>query len=69
MESHAQLSVSLLVIWVLICFYMLGVAADKFFCPSLERIAAFLQLAPDVAGATLLSFGNSAPDVFTQIAA
>eukprot|EP00240_Pyramimonas_obovata_P005867 CAMPEP_0118941076 /NCGR_PEP_ID=MMETSP1169-20130426/33011_1 /TAXON_ID=36882 /ORGANISM="Pyramimonas obovata, Strain CCMP722" /LENGTH=331 /DNA_ID=CAMNT_0006885741 /DNA_START=510 /DNA_END=1501 /DNA_ORIENTATION=- len=69
MEGHANLSVGILVFWVFVCFYALGVAADKFFCPSLERIAAFLQLAPDVAGATLLSFGNSAPDVFTQIAA
>jgi sodium/potassium/calcium exchanger 6 len=69
MAGHPHLSVGFLVFWVFVCFYGLGKAADNFFCPSLERIAAYLQLSPDVAGATLLSFGNSSPDVFTLIAA
>jgi hypothetical protein len=44
-------------------------AADKFFCPAVDDVSEMLKLPPDVAGATLLSFGNGAPDVFTQIAA
>ncbi|EFJ46589.1 Ca2+/H+ antiporter, cation antiporter, membrane protein [Volvox carteri f. nagariensis] len=43
--------------------------AERFFCPSLELISEYLRLPPCVAGATLLSFGNGAPDVFTQLAA
>lgn len=48
---------------------MLMTASERFFCPSLELIAAYLKLPPSVAGATLLSFGNGAPDLFTQLAA
>jgi sodium/potassium/calcium exchanger 6 len=39
------------------------------YSPALENVAAALRLPEDVAGATLLSFGNGAPDVFAQIAA
>lgn len=44
-------------------------AADLFFAPSVAVFADSLHLSPDVAGATLLAFGNAAPDIFTQIAA
>ena len=50
-------------------FYVLATVAERFFCPALENVAAALRLPEDVAGATLLSFGNGAPDVFAQIAA
>jgi len=32
-----------------------------------ERISEALKLSPALAGVTLLSFGNGAPDVFTQL--
>ena len=35
--------------------------------PSQERISETLRLSPAVAGVTLLSFGNGAPDIFTQM--
>eukprot|EP00240_Pyramimonas_obovata_P004504 CAMPEP_0118960708 /NCGR_PEP_ID=MMETSP1169-20130426/63775_1 /TAXON_ID=36882 /ORGANISM="Pyramimonas obovata, Strain CCMP722" /LENGTH=366 /DNA_ID=CAMNT_0006908859 /DNA_START=664 /DNA_END=1762 /DNA_ORIENTATION=+ len=44
-------------------------AADAFFAPAVGIISDRLRLPPDVAGATLLAFGNGAPDFFTQIAA
>jgi sodium/potassium/calcium exchanger 6 len=50
-------------------FYILATVAERFFCPALENVAAAMRLPEDVAGATLLSFGNGAPDVFAQIAA
>jgi len=53
----------------LVLFYALAVAADRFFCPAVDTVSTLLNLPPDVAGATLLSFGNGAPDVFTQVAA
>ena len=43
-------------------FYILATVAERFFCPALENIAAALRIPEDVAGATLLSFGNGAPD-------
>jgi Ca2+/Na+ antiporter len=53
----------------MVIFYALAVAADQFFCPAVDTISEIFKLPPDVAGATLLSFGNGAPDVFTQVAA
>jgi len=41
----------------------------RFFTPALTNVAKWLKMSDDVAGATLLSFGNGSPDVFTQIAA
>lgn len=34
----------------------------------MELISEWLKLPPVLAGATLLSFGNGAPDIFTQLA-
>jgi sodium/potassium/calcium exchanger 6 len=62
-------SFALLLGAMVICLGFLLTAAERFFCPSLELISDFLRLPPAVAGATLLSFGNGAPDVFTQLAA
>ena len=50
-------------------FGTLAVTAEQFFVPALKNIATALRLSDDVAGATLLSFGNGAPDIFAQIAA
>ena len=63
------LSVAILVVTVAVLFVVLLTTAERFFCPALETISAYLRLPPAVAGATLLSFGNGAPDVFTQLAA
>jgi K+-dependent Na+/Ca+ exchanger-like protein len=41
--------------------------ADRFFLVSLENIAKWLKLSPDVAGATLLAFGTSAPELSTAM--
>jgi sodium/potassium/calcium exchanger 6 len=55
--------------WCLLLFACLVVVAERFWTPSVELIAEALQLSPCVAGATLLSFGNGAPDILSQIAA
>ena len=47
----------------------LSMSAEMFFAPAVSNIAAWLRLSDDVAGATLLAFGNGAPDFFTQVAA
>ena len=46
----------------------LGSTADNFLMPQLHYLSEMLRLSPDVAGVTLLAFGNGAPDVFSAIA-
>jgi len=56
-------------ILVIALFATLATTAERFFVPALQNVSAALRLSDDVAGATLLSFGNGAPDIFAQIAA
>ena len=44
----------------------LAILADDFFCPTLDIIAGYMKLSPDVAGATLQAAGGSAPELFTS---
>lgn len=67
--SRQWLSTAILVAMIALLFVVLLTAAERFFCPALELVSSRLRLSPAVAGATLLSFGNGAPDVFMQLAA
>lgn len=58
-----------LLLWVAFLFSMLFLGVKHFFVPALEIMSKALHLPDDIAGATLLAFGNGSPDVFTQIAA
>uniref|UniRef100_A0ABD2XKR0 Sodium/calcium exchanger membrane region domain-containing protein n=1 Tax=Trichogramma kaykai TaxID=54128 RepID=A0ABD2XKR0_9HYME len=53
--------------WLLYLFLILGTTSDNFFCPSLSVIAAVLRLSENIAGVTILAFGNGAPDIFTSL--
>ncbi|XP_057206106.1 sodium/potassium/calcium exchanger 3 isoform X1 [Triplophysa rosa] len=48
-------------------FYALAIVCDVYFVPSLERICENLQLSEDVAGATFMAAGSSAPELFTSL--
>ncbi|XP_042747390.1 mitochondrial sodium/calcium exchanger protein isoform X4 [Lagopus leucura] len=63
------LPVGLYVLWLLYLFVILGVTAEKFFCPNLSAISTTLKLSHNVAGVTFLAFGNGAPDVFSAVVA
>lgn len=56
------------IIWTLILFIALGVAATDFLCPALFMISKSLNMSQSVAGVTLIAFGNGSPDVFAAIA-
>ncbi|CAL8352180.1 unnamed protein product [Merluccius merluccius] len=57
-----------LVIYFMIIFYMLlavAIVCDDYFLPSLEVISDRLGLSQDVAGATFMAAGSSAPELVT----
>ncbi|XP_017753047.1 PREDICTED: putative sodium/calcium exchanger 7 [Eufriesea mexicana] len=57
----------MMIIWLLYLFLILGTTSDNFFCPSLAVIADVLRLSDNIAGVTILAFGNGAPDIFTSL--
>ncbi|XP_066924168.1 sodium/potassium/calcium exchanger 1-like [Clytia hemisphaerica] len=59
--------VALYCILILIVFVALAIICDDFFVPSLEAISEKLDLSEDVAGATFMAAGSSAPELFTSI--
>eukprot|EP00854_Cymbomonas_tetramitiformis_P017801 gene17801-21198_t len=59
----------LLLLWALVVFQVLAIAADDFFSPAVDAVVDIFKVPSDIAGAVLLSFGNGAPDVFTQVSA
>jgi K+-dependent Na+/Ca+ exchanger-like protein len=48
-------------------FFGLGYVCEEFFITSIERIILIYQIPPDVAGATLMAAGSSAPELFASI--
>jgi len=51
---------------ILYLFLGIAIVCDDFFTPSLEVICARLNLSEDVAGATFMAAGSSAPELFTS---
>lgn len=54
---------------VLYMFVAIAIICDEFFVPALEEMASenYLNLSMDVAGATLMAAGGSAPELFTSL--
>ncbi|XP_029000266.1 sodium/potassium/calcium exchanger 1-like isoform X2 [Betta splendens] len=48
-------------------FVALAIVCDEFFVPALEVITERLQISDDVAGATFMAAGGSAPELFTSL--
>ncbi|KAK9730661.1 Sodium/calcium exchanger protein [Popillia japonica] len=59
-----------IIIHVLVAVYTfigLAIVCDEYFVASLDRICEELKLSPDVAGATFMAAGSSAPELATVI--
>lgn len=54
---------------LIISFYFLAILTDEFFVDSLDKISHKLKLSSDVAGATFMAVGSSAPELFTSLIA
>ena len=48
---------------ILVSVFVLAVLTDKFFIPSLDEISGRLKLSDEVAGASLMAIGSSAPEL------
>lgn len=55
------------IIGVMYMFIALAIVCDEFFVPALEVMVDKLQISNDVAGATFMAAGGSAPELFTSL--
>lgn len=56
--------------WALLTsFYLLAEVSDRYFIPSLDQIAKRWRMSHEMAGATLMAVGSSAPELFVAIIA
>ncbi|KAM3866507.1 sodium/potassium/calcium exchanger 3 [Diretmus argenteus] len=67
LEQRRQGAVLLHGLCAIYMFYALAIVCDVYFVPSLEKISENLQLSEDVAGATFMAAGSSAPELFTSL--
>ncbi|XP_074480693.1 sodium/potassium/calcium exchanger 1-like isoform X1 [Sebastes fasciatus] len=66
-EQRQQGWVVLHVIGMVYMFVALAIVCDEFFVPGLEVITTKLEISDDVAGATFMAAGGSAPELFTSL--
>ena len=52
---------------LIISFYLLAIVCEDFFIGSLDAISDRFKLSSDVAGATFMAMGSSAPELFTAL--
>ncbi|XP_038142451.1 sodium/potassium/calcium exchanger 3-like [Cyprinodon tularosa] len=67
LSQKRQGAVLLHVFCAIYMFHALAIVCDVYFVPSLEKVSENLQLSQDVAGATFMAAGSSAPELFTSL--
>lgn len=66
-EERRQGYVALHMFGMLYMFIALAIVCDEFFVPALTVITEKLEISDDVAGATFMAAGGSAPELFTSV--
>ena len=66
-EQRKQGAVVLHIIGMIYMFVALAIVCDEFFVPALTVIIERLQISEDVAGATFMAAGGSAPELFASL--
>jgi Ca2+/Na+ antiporter len=61
--GNRSLAWASLVLWVLFLFLALGTISNDYFVPALTSVSYSLSIPAEIAGLTLLAFGNGAPNV------
>lgn len=67
LEQRRQGAVILHMLGMLYMFIALAIVCDEFFVPALTVITEKLAISDDVAGATFMAAGGSAPELFTSV--
>ncbi|XP_014258502.1 sodium/potassium/calcium exchanger Nckx30C isoform X2 [Cimex lectularius] len=67
MEQRRKGAVVLHIIGVVYMFVALAIVCDEFFVPSLDVVIEKFGITEDVAGATFMAAGGSAPELFTSV--
>lgn len=67
LEMRRNGGATLHVIGLIYMFIALAIVCDEFFVPSLSVITEKMQISEDVAGATFMAAGGSAPELFTSL--
>ncbi|MDH5751090.1 MAG: calcium/sodium antiporter, partial [Deltaproteobacteria bacterium] len=67
MNEAAPVLISILALFI--SFYALHRITDSYFVQSLEMIASRMNMTSDIAGASLMAIGSSAPELFTSLLA
>ncbi|XP_035283257.1 sodium/potassium/calcium exchanger 2-like isoform X1 [Anguilla anguilla] len=67
LEERRQGAVVLHMFGMLYMFIALAIVCDEFFVPALTVITEKLTISDDVAGATFMAAGGSAPELFTSV--
>jgi sodium/potassium/calcium exchanger 5 len=66
-SNYKMVAMALLMWGIFYMFWGLAIVCDDYFVTSLEDISEALKLSPDVAGATFMAAGSSAPELFTSL--
>lgn len=66
-EARRKGAVAFYIIGLIYMFVALAIVCDEFFVPSLDVIIDVIGCSEDVAGATFMAAGGSAPELFTSI--
>ncbi|XP_055369523.1 sodium/potassium/calcium exchanger 2-like isoform X8 [Betta splendens] len=67
LDQRRQGAVALHMFGMIYMFIALAIVCDEFFVPALTVITEKLSISDDVAGATFMAAGGSAPELFTSI--
>lgn len=67
LEQKRQGAITLHIAGIIYMFCALALVCDEFFVPSLEIIIEKFHIPEDVAGATFMAAGGSAPEFFTSL--